>query len=61
MTTGYQHAGYYFTGDVAQQDSEGHYRIIGRDGDIIHHGGHKIGRVEIENAIVVVRGKLIWH
>ncbi|EMR02862.1 acetate--CoA ligase [Cesiribacter andamanensis] len=43
--------GYYFTGDGARRDEEGHYRIIGRVDDVINVSGHRFGTAEIENAI----------
>ncbi len=43
--------GYYFTGDGAKRDADGHYRIIGRVDDVINVSGHRFGTAEIENAI----------
>jgi acetyl-CoA synthetase len=43
--------GYYFTGDGARRDKDGHYRIIGRVDDVINVSGHRFGTAEIENAI----------
>jgi acetyl-CoA synthetase len=43
--------GYYFTGDGARRDRDGHYRIIGRVDDVINVSGHRFGTAEIENAI----------
>jgi acetyl-CoA synthetase len=43
--------GFYFTGDGAKRDADGHYRIIGRVDDVINVSGHRFGTAEIENAI----------
>ena len=43
--------GYYFTGDGAKRDEDGHYRIIGRVDDVINVSGHRIGTAEVEDAI----------
>jgi len=43
--------GYYFTGDGARRDADGHYRVIGRVDDVINVSGHRFGTAEIENAI----------
>ena len=45
--------GYFFTGDIACLDEDGYCQVLGREGDIINHMGHKIGRVEIEGAVSV--------
>ncbi len=42
---------YYFTGDGAQRDGQGYYRIIGRVDDVINISGHRIGTAEVEDAI----------
>lgn len=44
--------GYYFTGDGAQRDEDGHYWITGRVDDVLNVSGHRIGTAEIESAIV---------
>ena len=44
--------GYYFTGDGAYRDSDGHYQITGRIDDVINVKGHRIGTAEIESALV---------
>ena len=41
----------YFTGDGAQRDEDGYYRILGRVDDVINVSGHRLGTAEIENAI----------
>ena len=44
--------GYYFTGDGALRDEDGHYRITGRVDDVINISGHRLGTAEIEDALV---------
>lgn len=46
-----QYPGYYFTGDGAKRDADGHYRVIGRVDDVINVSGHRFGTAEIEDAI----------
>lgn len=46
------HAGYYFTGDGALRDKDGHYRITGRVDDVINISGHRMGTAEVEDALV---------
>ena len=41
----------YFTGDGAQKNKDGYYRITGRVDDVLNVSGHRIGTAEIENAI----------
>lgn len=43
--------GFYFTGDGAQRDAEGLYRITGRVDDVLNVSGHRIGTAEVENAL----------
>ena len=43
--------GYYFTGDGAFRDDNGHYRITGRLDDVIIVSGHNLGTAPIEDAI----------
>jgi acetyl-CoA synthetase len=43
--------GYYFTGDGARRDADGHYRITGRVDDVINVSGHRIGTAEVESAL----------
>ena len=43
--------GLYFTGDGAQRDADGNYRITGRVDDVINVSGHRIGTAEVESAI----------
>ena len=44
--------GYYFTGDGAYRDKDGHYKITGRIDDVINVKGHRVGTAEIESALV---------
>ena len=43
--------GRYFTGDGAERDSDGHYRITGRVDDVLNVSGHRMGTAEIEAAL----------
>ncbi|XP_028409880.1 acetyl-coenzyme A synthetase 2-like, mitochondrial [Dendronephthya gigantea] len=43
--------GYYFTGDGALRDEDGHYRITGRVDDVINISGHRLGTAEVEDAL----------
>lgn len=43
--------GYYFTGDGAQADKDGHFQITGRVDDVINVSGHRIGTAEIEDVL----------
>ncbi|MCS6978479.1 MAG: acetate--CoA ligase [Flavobacteriales bacterium] len=43
--------GYYFTGDGALRNAQGHYRIIGRVDDVVNVSGHRIGTGEVEDAL----------
>ena len=47
--------GYYFTGDSARRDSDGHYWVTGRVDDVINVSGHRLGTAEIESALVLHR------
>lgn len=47
--------GYYFTGDGAYRDHDGHYWIYGRVDDVISVSGHRIGTAEIEAALQSVK------
>jgi long-chain acyl-CoA synthetase len=44
--------GGYHTGDLAYQDSDGFYYVIGRDDNQIKSGGHRINPQEIEDHIM---------
>ena len=43
--------GYYFTGDGAERDADGLYRITGRVDDVINVSGHRMGTAEVEAAL----------
>jgi acetyl-CoA synthetase len=47
-----QYQGYYFSGDGAQRDADGHYWITGRMDDVLNISGHRLGTAEIESALV---------
>ncbi|MCW7505730.1 acetate--CoA ligase [Leptospira paudalimensis] len=47
-----QFKGYYFTGDGANRDNEGYFRITGRVDDVLNVSGHRIGSAEVESALV---------
>ena len=42
----------YNTGDVMWRDSNGYYRFIGRNDDVIKCSGYRIGPFEVESALV---------
>ena len=44
--------GWYMTGDLAQEDEEGNFYIVGRIKDIIKRGGHPIAPAEIEDLLI---------
>lgn len=44
--------GFYFTGDGALRDIDGHYRITGRMDDVINISGKRLGTAEVEDAMV---------
>jgi len=43
--------GFYFSGDGAYRDKDGHYRITGRMDDVINVTGHRLGTAEIEDVM----------
>lgn len=43
---------YFYTGDVAQRDSDGYFTVLGRADDVINVGGVRIGTAEVESALV---------
>ena len=43
--------GFYFTGDAAHRDSDGHLWIRGRVDDVINVSGHRLSTAEIEAAL----------
>ncbi|HEY5996872.1 MAG TPA: acetate--CoA ligase [Candidatus Deferrimicrobiaceae bacterium] len=48
-----QYDGYYFSGDGADRDADGDYRITGRIDDVINVSGHRMGTAEVESALVL--------
>ncbi len=44
--------GCYFTGDGARRDEDGYFWIMGRVDDVINVGGHRLGTMEVESALV---------
>ncbi len=47
-----QFPGNYFTGDGAERDDLGYYKITGRVDDVINVSGHRMGTAEVESALV---------
>jgi fatty-acyl-CoA synthase len=45
--------GWFATGDLAQQDADGSYRIVGRAKELIISGGENIHPAEIEQALAL--------
>jgi fatty-acyl-CoA synthase len=43
--------GWLVTGDVAERDAEGYYRIVGRTKDMVISGGENVYPAEIENVL----------
>ncbi len=48
--------GAYWTGDAASRDEDGYYWIRGRADDVLNFAGHRIGAVELENALTSHKG-----
>jgi acetyl-CoA synthetase len=44
--------GWYLTGDLAQRDSDGYFRFVGRADDVIKSSGHLIGPFEVESVLM---------
>jgi acetyl-CoA synthetase len=42
----------YFTGDGAKRDQDGFFWLLGRVDDVLNVGGHRIGTMEVESALV---------
>ncbi len=43
---------YFYTGDLAKVDKDGHYWLLGRSDDVINIAGHRLGTAEIESALI---------
>ena len=52
-TTLSQFPGYYFSGDGAERDADGDYKITGRVDDVINVSGHRLGTAEVESALTL--------
>jgi acetyl-CoA synthetase len=44
--------GIYYTGDYAIRDKDGYFWILGRADEVLKIAGHRIGTIEIEDAVV---------
>ncbi len=44
--------GKYFNGDFAMKDRDGYYWLLGRSDEVIKVSGHRLGTIEIEDALV---------
>ncbi|MGO3407926.1 (2,3-dihydroxybenzoyl)adenylate synthase [Marinomonas sp.] len=44
--------GFYYSGDLVRQDSQGYLTVVGRDKDQINRGGEKIAAEEVENLLL---------
>ena len=47
-----QYPGWYFTGDGARIDEDGHVWVTGRIDDVLNVSGHRLSTAEVENALV---------
>lgn len=45
-------SGFYLTGDLARQDSDGYFWFVGRKDDVIKTSGHLIGPFEVESLLM---------
>ncbi len=46
----------YFTGDRARVDEDGYVTIVGRVDDVLTDGSYRLGRAELESAVMTVDG-----
>ena len=53
--------GYYFTGDGARRDADGHYHITGRVDDVINVKGVRLGTAEVEDVMVYMLFVCLTH
>jgi acetyl-CoA synthetase len=42
----------FYTGDYAVQDADGYYWLLGRSDDVLKVAGHRLGTIELEDALV---------
>jgi acetyl-CoA synthetase len=42
----------FYTGDYAVQDQDGYYWLLGRSDDVLKVAGHRLGTIELEDALV---------
>ncbi len=42
----------FYTGDYAVQDDDGYYWLLGRSDDVLKVAGHRLGTIELEDALV---------
>ncbi|WP_255192733.1 acetate--CoA ligase [Natronobeatus ordinarius] len=47
---------HYFTGDRARMDDDGYVTIVGRVDDVLTDGSYRLGRAELESAVMAVDG-----
>lgn len=52
LVSPYDEKGYYHTGDVVWIDTDGFYKYVGRNDDIIKCSGYRIGPFEIESILL---------
>lgn len=50
-TSGAMHEGWFLTGDLAKQDKDGYFYIVGRKKDMIITGGENVYPLEVEQAL----------
>jgi acetyl-CoA synthetase len=46
--------GWYYTGDTARRDEDGHYWFMGRSDDVINTAGHLLSPFEVESALLEI-------
>jgi len=46
--------GWYYTGDTARRDADGHYWFMGRSDDVINTAGHLLSPFEVESALLEI-------
>ncbi len=48
--------GWFHTGDLAERDDEGYYRIVGRAKEVIRTGGETVAPVEVDAVLMQLPG-----